>query len=399
MLVIPLLIVGALACLMRGRDRSRSDSASSAPLALASGPMGVPVLASGAPSPIAVMGECLRLGQRPPPLVITCAIAEAESMGRSDITERIVRAFVLPVVQAAESAQAAYLQASAPPYPAPPYLAPPGSLTDAVHPMIHAPFQASFQAPFQASPSAYAAPLAYAPQGIYAPPPGAFVPPDSFPAVPSFPPPDFAGAPPAPIPDLAMQHRAPATPSPRSQADDGAGQDAGQGDLAPDRRGRGGEPRTNANTITVSGKSSPIKGVDTASWGSFVDRVSRELPTFTAARHVGRFRQRRDRLRELGIDERTVVDSPEGQLAAFEADMTDAYHHAHASGALDEYVGHAVQVLVDGQPRTIRITRSGMLGVIQAAGLDGAVGWFEDPADRLRFPHTTAAFLRTNGVF
>ena len=36
---------------------------------------------------------------------------------------------------------------------------------------------------------------------------------------------------------------------------------------------------------------------------------------------------------------------------------------------------------------------------VQAAGLEGAAQWFERPADRERFPRTTLAFLRTNGVF
>ena len=51
------------------------------------------------PSPIAVMGEFLRLGQRPPPLVIKCAIAEAEDLGRPDVAHKIVVTFVEPVVR------------------------------------------------------------------------------------------------------------------------------------------------------------------------------------------------------------------------------------------------------------------------------------------------------------
>ncbi len=47
----------------------------------------------------------------------------------------------------------------------------------------------------------------------------------------------------------------------------------------------------------------------------------------------------------------------------------------------------------------VQVTLSGVLGVIQAAGLEGAAAWLESPDDRRRFPGTTAAFLRTNGAF
>ena len=45
------------------------------------------------------------------------------------------------------------------------------------------------------------------------------------------------------------------------------------------------------------------------------------------------------------------------------------------------------------------ITLSGLLGVIQCAGLDGAVGWLTKPSDRKRYPHTTQAFMNTNGIY
>ncbi len=84
--------------------------------------------------------------------------------------------------------------------------------------------------------------------------------------------------------------------------------------------------------------------------------------------------------------------------------MRDAYGHADDSGLIAEYRGVVIEIPVPGvgapaQPTPIEVTLSGVLGVIQAAGLEGAAGWLENPGDRTRFPHTTAAFLRTNGVF
>lgn len=145
--------------------------------------------------------------------------------------------------------------------------------------------------------------------------------------------------------------------------------------------------------------SSPIAGVAPAAWLRFVGQVSREAPTFSGAQHVGRFRQRRDRLLELGIDPAKVIDSPDAQLAALDADMLDAYKHAHSSGLVDEYLGTKVELRAGAEARPTKVTLSGVLGVIQAAGLEGAVQWLEQPADRTRFPNTTQAFLRCNGVF
>lgn len=156
---------------------------------------------------------------------------------------------------------------------------------------------------------------------------------------------------------------------------------------------------SNAGTITVSGMSSPIGGVPNEAWSDFVARIAREQVTFTSPHHVGQFRQRRSRLAELGIDPGSVVGSPEAQASALCADMGDAYRHAVDSGLVAEYRGMAVEIPASGMAQPIEVTLSGVMGVIQAAGIEGAAGWLEDPEDRRRFPHTTQAFLRTNGVF
>ena len=144
---------------------------------------------------------------------------------------------------------------------------------------------------------------------------------------------------------------------------------------------------------------SPIGGIDDKAWDEFCGRLVRETPSFQSARHVGQFRQRRERLAELGIDPNSIVGSPDHQRGALDADLTDAYRQAAdpASGLVRNNVHHAI--LVPQLEAPVMVSLSGLLGVIQAAGLEGAEQWFAHQRDRKRFPHTTQAFLRTNGVF
>jgi hypothetical protein len=142
---------------------------------------------------------------------------------------------------------------------------------------------------------------------------------------------------------------------------------------------------------------SPIPGVADDAWRQFVVQLERESPSFSSSRHVGQYRQRRERLAELGVDPAAIMDSAQAQRAALDIDLSDAHHHAVAGGLLSEHLGHTIVVPGSDGPETISL--SGVLGVIQCAGLEGAVGWLERPSDRKRYPHTTQAFLRTNGVF
>jgi hypothetical protein len=132
-------------------------------------------------------------------------------------------------------------------------------------------------------------------------------------------------------------------------------------------------------------------------WSEFCDRLEREPPQYESSRHVGRYRQRRERLAELGIDPAAIAGDPYAQRAALEADLADAYQHAEAGGLLAKHVGRRIPL--PGEEGLHEVTRSGVLGVIQAAGLDGAVGWLESSGDRKKFQHTTQAFRRVNGAF
>jgi hypothetical protein len=145
---------------------------------------------------------------------------------------------------------------------------------------------------------------------------------------------------------------------------------------------------------------SPIPGVASGAYAEFARRLEREAPTFQSQRHVGRYRQNKARLAEIGFDPEILVGAPDAQDAALFADVGDAYQHVVASGMADTLVGRAI-VLPDtgADDEAPMVTLSGVLGVANVAGLDGAVEWFERKEDRKRYPHTTKAFQSTNGVF
>ena len=145
----------------------------------------------------------------------------------------------------------------------------------------------------------------------------------------------------------------------------------------------------------VPAAGSPLAGVSDAAWVAFVARIEREDPSFASSRHVGRYRQRRERLAELGLDEH-LLETAEGQRAALDADLADAHRRA-SDGELLFHLGRPVAL--PGQDEAATLTLSGLLGVIQCAGLEGAAGWLERPGDRRKYPHTSNAFQRTNGLF
>lgn len=441
MWLIPLLLIG-VALYATGRERG----ASAAPSPQRALP----------PGPIAVLGELVRIGHAPPPQVILCAIAEAESIGRCDLATDIIRVFVAPIVYAQQ-----------------PHLAPsghpPGDLRwrerahlapgrgpvlididrrGVVQERVYAP---SFRVPKrQDAPS-----MSYG-RGSCDRPPS----PQRSPRVTT------------PDPSLAQQ-QVPVRPgSPSSLTDEQirAALDADPErfirDVAAHAHDLMNDPNWSTNpatahlanrpvtadevmsTIAMAAMTdaahgaqqppehpiadtadhspnsqpdldvqpvgypihdewdeadppmtaSPLLGISNDAWSHFCGKLVREAPTYQSARHVGQYRQRRERLTELGIDPDSIVGSAEMQRAALDADLADAYHHAaDETSGLVRNVNRKIMLPNQGDPMTI--TLSGVLGVIQAAGLEGAVGWLESPRDRKKYPHTTQAFVRCNGVF
>ena len=370
-IVLPLLTFGAVRYLARSVDASRSAASSPS--------------ATDEPSPVMVLDAFLCMGEQPPPPVVVAAIGHAEALGYRDLADELVRVFVLPAVLQGEreALPRERPRAGAMPVTAAPTWAPavaaPASWPSAG--MVPAPAAAPARAHAAAAPASTPSAGA-APRGASAaatPASSSQVPP---PAVATTPPGTYSTVVPADMIDAEALEVLEELASTGGRA---AKVELLVGPGAPDPE--------------VAAPSSPIGGVGADVWAAFVGRVAREPLTFSAPHHVGQFRARRERLRELGIDPATVIGSPEAQLAALDADMRDAYQHAHASGLVDDYLGTTLHATAGEDAQPTEVTLSGVLGVIQAAGLEGAVQWLEQPADRTRFPHTTQAFLRCNGVF
>lgn len=418
------------------------------------------------PGPIAVLGEILRIGQTPQPMVVLCAVAEAEALGRGDLASDIVRAFVAPVVsqhrqkqgpsfpsryergscalpsapraQAASSYGAGAWQ-QVPPMNEAPMTMPPAARTNDVP--LHPPTEEELLTLLNADPqmflsrmSSRRAPVIDVPVEASQPrqqtsadpldvPSPRTAPPDFSMPVPQgasfveqlFGEPGFVGAgvvlvspltgeeifevrwlrgyPIPPLPEK-MEGRpirltfaetfapAPSTGMPLENA-------AQRQETPP--------PYQEVDQAGALVPGSPLRGVSDSAWREFVRRLAREAPTFNSTRSVGQYRQRRERLAELGVDPNALHGSVIAQRAALDTDLANAHHHAVAGGLLAEHLGR--MITMPGHDGEERITLSGVLGVIQCAGLEGAVSWLERPSDRKRFPHTTQAFLRTNGIF
>jgi hypothetical protein len=304
------------------------------------------------PGPIAVLGELVRCGRTPPPQLIIFAIAEAEATGRDDIVADIVRLYIAPVVYSHELAHAR----SANPTPAPKATAARPQLAARPAPTAQAAAPAST---FPASDEQIRKMLDHDPEQFMemARRPGGVidVPAEAVIEVPS----------------------APAAPRERKA---GTVIDI---DIEDEDRAL---PET-----------SPIASVAPADWTRFCERLTRETPDYKSNRHVGKFRQNVERLIELGINPQEVLGSARAQRDALGVEMADAFQHATESGLVKDHVHRLIALPGDTEAYTV--TLSGMLGVIQCAGLDNAVSWFESKLDRKKFPHTTSAFRNTNGAF
>ena len=142
---------------------------------------------------------------------------------------------------------------------------------------------------------------------------------------------------------------------------------------------------------------SPLPGVTRDQWLAFCGVMARESPGYASQRHVGRYRQRRERVAEIGQDATMLLAMPELQDDAFATDMANALHHLRESGVLARWVGQPIAVPdVDD---LVAVTASGLLAVCATAGLEGCVQWLGSKIDRARFRHTTNYFLRCNGMF
>lgn len=392
---LPLLLVGAIAMAVASRS-SREPIPPSRQLSAPPPPNpSTPSGPSGLPGPISVLGEILRVGQTPPPMVILCAIAEAQSIGRNDLASDIAQVFVVPVVrhhqrERARAARSAYAYERGC-YRVPGSCAPPDDCAPLEPPVV---MPAS---PF--GPRAEAAPVPpdVSPSTVS---PSTVSPPMASPPMPSTDD-DIAAllnADPKRFMELVSRSGTfPAAASLHAQAVSPPVATAPAAPLvAPLVGSVPVQPVEHIPSIKAD-PGSPIPGVSDSAWCDFAARLARESLDFSSSRHVGQYRQRKERLIELGIDPSSIAGSAAAQRTALDADLADAYRHATAGGSIFEHLGRAIAL--PGRDGTEMITLSGILGVIQCAGLEGAVGWLERSSDRKRYPHTTQAFLHTNGAF
>lgn len=403
---LPLLVLGAIAVAAASRSPREPAPPSRQ---LAAGPPNPPARAvtSGVPvpGPIAVLGEILRVGQMPSPTVVLCAIAEAQAIGRNDLASDIAR-HVAPVVhrhqlarnhqhQRGTCAPRSYERGSCavPQSPREATHTPPPFVPAAGPPMetvvVQPPQQAQPSPPSPAqAPSANGAAAAPSAPAASAPLPTSENDLDAM-----------LNADPARFMEMASRGQLPfAQPVPvASPPAVSVEQPTGlpSETVAQMQQQAGLHEAADRTRALVPG--SPLGGVPDDAWRQFVVLLSRESPQFSSSRHVGQFRQRRERLAELGIDPAAIHGSATAQRAALDADLRDAHHHAAAGGVLAQHLGRPIAV--PGRDAPEKLSLSGLLAVIQCAGLDGAVGWLESTNDRRRYPHTTQAFLQTNGVF
>jgi len=381
-----------------------------------------------------VLGEFARVGHTPPPPVILCAIAEAEALGLEALASDIIRVFVAPVVYQHEMANARPLPRAAACSPREGFYAGAAACSPREGSYARAascsPREAFYtpSAPVLALPesrhswmSAHLAAMEPAQRGdlvarrspssgVRAAAASAQIPatdeeiraminadPEGFIAMAT------RGMPGMPaMPTIEVVH--PATvhaPPPSSIAPlQLAASPAQPPELPPEMVAQMQEAaglHEAADQTRALAPGSPLDGVTDDGWRQFVTCLEREEPSFNSSRHVGQYRQHRERLAELGIDPDAIAGSAQAQRVALDADLVDAHHHAANGGLLADHVGRAVTI--PGHDGAETITLSGVLGVIQCAGLEGAVGWLERPNDRKRYPHTTRVFLRTNGSF
>ena len=95
-----------------------------------------------------------------------------------------------------------------------------------------------------------------------------------------------------------------------------------------------------------------------------------------------------------GIGVTVAAGSPVTLQASLEQPNYAYFANAELPKLLTRPMGQAAGTL-----GVSTVTLSGILGVIQCAGLDAAYRWFESQQDRKKYTYTTKMFLQTNGAF
>lgn len=128
-------------------------------------------------------------------------------------------------------------------------------------------------------------------------------------------------------------------------------------------------------------------------WGGFLDRFKTQKPDFCGDNQLGAFEHNRRRLRAMRLSEKALRGNETMQRQALSDDLQSLYQGCQESFA--SHLGKCIPI----NNQEHELTTSGLIGLLKAAGPQGALNWIKHPEDRQRFPHTTEIFLRTNGAF
>lgn len=155
---------------------------------------------------------------------------------------------------------------------------------------------------------------------------------------------------------------------------------------------------------------SPFEGVSNYKWTKFVRLVATGKPRISSTNHVGVFMFAYPRLVELDAaanlrkDEkgRHLADmtlKPEMTAEQFAKNPIAQYKVFEAS--MDQYNArlNPFRKYIGREAEGKRITWSGLLGIAHRAGIQALASWLEHPDERVRFPNTTATFVKTTEVF
>ena len=158
---------------------------------------------------------------------------------------------------------------------------------------------------------------------------------------------------------------------------------------------------------------SPLDGVSDTAWAKFVKVFATGSPgTISPNYYLGIFSYGMRRLEDLGLAKDVRKQDYNGRMV-WKGDWTSPY-------SLEDFLG-SEQLQHDTFARDMKIqakvilsrhrdelgkehagskaTLSGLLAVAKQAGLGGLSSWLTVPADKEKFPNTTKAYIRANGIF
>lgn len=164
-------------------------------------------------------------------------------------------------------------------------------------------------------------------------------------------------------------------------------------------------------------KASEPLAVFNLKWTRFIKSMVRDVSDVSATNHVGYFSFAWSRLVKLGLAKdlrKEEKQTPSGVRKLWTADLIPP-------PTLDEFLKSSklqydafVKSMLDYLPTLLadryrefigkeiegkRVTLSGLLAVVHQAGIDGLKSWLANPADRTKYPHTTAAFVKSSEIF